>query len=307
VVEHGPICRLCGSDDVTDLGAIPDSDYFAGRVLLEPLSGGRLFHCRSCHSMFRHPILSASKYLDLYENGNPTQWSGGADRQDMGVVRSIVLANAKLSKILDVGCGTGDFLFSLPKHFQKFGIEPSAAASHAERRGIKIVARQIDNLPAHAAFNVVTMIDVIEHVVDPASLLMRAYSHLEPGGKIIISTGDPDCSMWGQLFKSRFWYVSFPEHITFPSVGFCQKWCEKHHAVTGRKLVTRYHILSRWRITLNFLIQAAFYVSPTAFNWVGRVAARLRALPTPRRQTFSPGVPGVFVDHQVLVIEKPRV
>jgi SAM-dependent methyltransferase len=306
VVEPPSICRLCGSDDVTDLGAIPDSDYFAGRVLLEPLAGGRLIRCSACHSMFRHPILSASKYLELYEYGNPTQWSGGADRQDLSIVRSEILANPGLSKILDVGCGTGDLLFSLPKHFQKFGIEPSTAAGHAELRGIKIVARQIDNLPAHARFNVVTMIDVIEHVVDPTSLLIQAYAHLEPGGKIIISTGDPDCSIWRQTFKSRFWYASFPEHITFPSVGFCQNWCEKHQAVMNKKLVTRYHMLSGWRMALNFLMQAAFFVSPVAFSWVGRVAVRLQASPTPRRQTFSPGVPGLFVDHHILVIEKPR-
>jgi SAM-dependent methyltransferase len=307
VVEKPPICRLCESDDVTDLGAIPDSDYFAGRVLLEPLSGGRLFHCRSCSSMFRHPILSASKYLELYEHGNPTQWSGGADRHDLGIVRSEILANPGLSKILDIGCGTGDFLFSLPKDFQKFGIEPSAAADHAELRGITIIARQIENVPALTRFNVVTMIDVIEHVVDPTSLLIRAYAHLEPGGKIILSTGDPDCSIWRQIFKSRFWYVSFPEHITFPSFGFCQNWCEKHNAVPHRKMVTRYHILSGWRMALNFLMQAAFYVSPIAFSCVGRVTARLQGSPTPRRQTFSPGVPGLFVDHHILIIEKPRV
>jgi 2-polyprenyl-3-methyl-5-hydroxy-6-metoxy-1,4-benzoquinol methylase len=308
VVEKPTICRVCGSDrSVTDLGAIPDSDYFAGRVLLEPLAGGRLFHCRSCRSMFRHPIFSASKYLELYEHGNPTQWSGGLDRRDLSIVRSEILASPGLSKILDVGCGTGDFLFSLPNHFQKFGIEPSDAANHAELRGVEIVARQIDNLPANARFNVVTMIDVIEHVVDPTSLLIRAYAHLEPGGKIVISTGDPDCPIWRQILKSRFWYVSFPEHITFPSFGFCQDWCEKHDAVALRKLATRYHMLRGWRLALNFLMQGAFYVSPNAFSWVGRVAARLRGSPTPRRQTFSPGVPGLFVDHQIVVIEKPRV
>jgi SAM-dependent methyltransferase len=289
-----------------DLGAIPDSDYFAGRVLLEPLAGGRLFRCRSCCCMFRHPVLSASKYMELYEHGNPTQWSGGSDRQDLQIVRSMIVAEPESRKVLDIGCGSGEFLFSLPVHFQKFGVEPSAAARLAELRGIEIVAHQIEKLPADAQFNVITIIDVIEHIIDPVSVLTDVYGHLTPGGKIIISTGDPANSAWRWVFKSRFWYVSFPEHITFPSVDFYRNWCETLDAVLDRKLVTRYQLLSRRRSALNLLMQVAFFISPAAFSWVGRVVAWLRALPPPRRQTFSPGVPGLFTDHHVLVLTKPR-
>jgi SAM-dependent methyltransferase len=303
-VIEAQICRLCGSHDVADLGAIPDSDYFAGRVLLERLAGGRLFCCGSCRSMFRHPVLSASKYLELYEHGNPTQWSGGSDRQDLNIIRSLIMEKPEFSKILDIGCGTGEFLSSLPSRFQKFGIEPSAAAAHAERRGIEIVARQIENLPPHTKFDVITIVDVIEHVVDAASLLTDAYAHLAPCGKIIISTGDPESAAWRRVFKSRFWYASFPEHITFPSIGFYRNWCEKHDAVQDGKVMTRYQLLSRRRMALNFLMQTVFFVNPMAFSWVGRAGAWLRAAPPPRRQTFSPGVPGLFVDHHVLALEK---
>lgn len=300
------ICRFCGSYDVSDLGAIPDSDYFAGRVLLEPLAGGRLLRCRSCRCMFRHPILTASKYMELYEHGNPTQWSGGSDRQDLKIARSMIVADPESRKILDIGCGSGEFLSSLPVHFQKFGVEPSAAARLAELRGIEIVAHQIGKLPADVRFNVITIIDVIEHVVDPASLLTSAYRHLTPGGKIIISTADPANLSWRRVFKSRYWYPSFPEHITFPSVDFYRNWCETLDAVLDRRLVTRYQSLNRGRSALNLLMQVAFFISPAAFNWVGRVVDRLRALPPPRRQTFSPAVPGLFIDHHVLVLTKPR-
>jgi len=288
------------------MGAIPDSDYFAGRVLIEPLAGGRLYNCSTCGSMFRHPILSSSRYLELYERGNPAQWSGDSDRQDWDIIRSLIAANPAAPKILDVGCGTGDFLLSLPKYFQKFGIEPSAAADQAALRGVKIVARQIEDLPAHAQFDAVTIIDVIEHVVDPSTLLEKAYAQLVPGGMIIISTGDPECPAWRQIFKSKYWYVSFPEHITFPSVGFYRLWCDAHHAVVQKKMSIRYRALSGWRLGVCFLMQAVFYLSPTAFSWVGQVMDRLRASPAPRRQIFSPGIPGLFVDHHVLVIEKPR-
>ena len=299
-------CRLCGSPDLADFGAIPDSDYFAGRVLPHRLAGGRLYGCSSCGSMFRHPAMSASSYMELYEQGNPTQWDSKSARHDLSVIRSMITSDPRLSSVLDVGCGTGEFLHSLPQHLKKYGVEPSAATDHAESRGIEIVARQIELLPSRAQFSAITIIDVIEHVVDPASLLTQAYAHLAPGGKIIISTGDPANFYWRHVFKSRFWYASFPEHITFPSVEFCRNWCERHGAVMVTKLAIRYQSLTITRIAINFLIQAMFYVSPRTISAVGRIAGRVLAWPPPLRQTFAPGIPGLFRDHQVLVLQKPQ-
>jgi len=143
-------CRLCGSPDVVNFGAIPDSDYFAGRVLPQRLTGGRLFACSSCGSMFRHPVMSASSYMELYEQGNPTQWDSKSARQDLSVIRSMITSDHRLSSVLDVGCGTGEFLHSLPQHLKKYGVEPSAATYHAKSRGIEIVARDIKQLPSLA-------------------------------------------------------------------------------------------------------------------------------------------------------------
>jgi SAM-dependent methyltransferase len=221
------------------------------------------------------------------------------------MIRSLIVQRPGPSKDLDVGCGAGDFLLSLPEQYQKFGVEPSDGADYASGRGVNIIAREIEDLPADVEFNVVTIIDVIEHVVDPASLLVEVYAHLAPGGKIIVSTGDPQNSMWRKVCKSKFWYVSFPEHITFPSVLFCRNWCTQHNAVMGGKIVLRYRLLSHRRLAVNFIMQAGFYFSPAAFSWVGRILARLGVLPTLARQTFSPAIPGLFWDHQIIVIEKP--
>lgn len=305
MAEQFAVCRLCGSTDVHDLGEIPDSDFFAGRVLGAPIPGGRLVCCHSCDSMFRHPVLSSPSYLALYESGMPTHWSGGGNREDMRVIGSMVGSPAGNPMILDVGCGRGDFLDSLPRNFLKYGIEPSRAATDAASRGVKIVARDIQQLALDARFDVITIIDVIEHVTDPASLLGAAYMHLAPGGKIIVSTGNPECPWWRRVFKSKFWYVSFPEHVSFPSLGFCRLWCEKNNARIGERRVIRYQSLGRWRFAWSILAQAAYCFSPGAFNWIGRVAARVGARSGPRRRTFSPGVPGLFLDHHILVVEKP--
>ena len=302
-----PVCRLCGSSYVQDMGVIPDSDYFAGNVLGQRIRGGRLWSCVSCRSMFRHPVLSPSEYLTLYESGKSTQWTSGDHRRDLQIVRSIIAAESRIDTILDIGCGTGDFLVSLPKSLVKFGIEPSAAASvDAALRGIEIVSQTIEHLSVEAKFDAITIIDVIEHTSDPGSLLSDAYAHTLPGGLIIVSTGDPENPIWRRLLMSRFWYASFPEHLSFPSVGFFRMWSARNNALTEAKIATRYQRLPQWQAILSLLIQAAYCASPLTFSWVGRLGERFRRLPGARRQCFSPGVPGLFVDHHVITIRKPQ-
>jgi SAM-dependent methyltransferase len=254
--------------------------------------------------MFRHPILASEAYLQLYEAGASEQWSGDGNRRDLQLVHSIIAARPRVQTVLDIGCGTGDFLSSLPAPLVKFGIEPStAAAAQATDRGVNIAGRSVEHLPPQALFDVITLIDVIEHLPNPAAMLELACEHLSADGIVIVSTGDPQCAAW-RLLKARFWYSSFPEHISFPSRRFFEQWQADNGAEPVSKLTTRYQRLPYGQSALYAIIQAGYFVSPSLFNWAGRIAGLFGWL-QPRRRFFSPGVPGLFVDHQVVTIQRP--
>jgi len=299
-------CRLCGKAGTRILGEIPDSDYFAGRVLGEPIRGGWLWGCDSCQSMFRHPILTDERYLHLYECGAPTQWGGGEHRLDCRLISSILSARPNIASVLDVGCGGGDFLVSLPQRIGKFGVEPAvAAARNATARGVSVIAPTIDGLPDNAKFDAVTMIDLIEHLTDPGAFLSQIYSHVLPGGIIVVSTGNPGNRIWRALLQSRFWYCGFPEHVSFPSLGFFQRWCESNPGASVSQHVTRYQRLSVWGAGLACLMQTAYFASPSVFDLVGRLGLNLiRTAPMGRRH-FVPAIPGLFRDHHVVTITRP--
>jgi SAM-dependent methyltransferase len=305
-MEHDAICRLCSSTHIQCLGAIPDSDYFAGRVQKHPIEGGYLWLCESCQSMFRHPVLLDHEYLRLYTNGVEEKWGGSGERQDLAVIRRIVAEKPRPLGVLDVGCSTGDFLLTLPANIDRYGIEPSRAASDvAIKRGLSILAATLDELPAHRLFDVVTIIDVIEHLAYPGALLEAALPHLAPGGSLIIATGDADNALWRRVFRSRFWYSSFPEHITFPSLKYFQAWGESKrlHVPTAERL--RYRRISVWKAAFHLTSQVGFLASPSLLSCIGRFIDLLRQAPEPRRRLFSPGAPGVFTDHQVVTIQRP--
>jgi SAM-dependent methyltransferase len=298
-------CRLCGDPHIRCLGAVPDSDYFAGRILEQPLDGGRLWRCEACQSMFRHPVLEPEAYLDLYANGAGDEWSADDDRLDLASIREMIAPQAASVRMLDVGCGAGDFLLSLPPQLAKYGVEPSvAAAATATKRGVLIPAPTLAQLPAQMDFDVITMIDVIEHVADPRSLLDQALSHLAPGGSLVIATGDPGTVLWSRVFRSRYWYASFPEHISFPSLKYFQMWHQGRRLQAPVAVRLKYRRVPIWRAALYFVSQVAYFVSPWLLNQVGRLIDQLRRSPRPRRRYFSPGAPGVFTDHQIVTIKR---
>jgi SAM-dependent methyltransferase len=299
------MCRLCGDTRIRCLGAVPDSDYFAGRVLQHPIDGGHLWGCDACQSMFRHPVLPTSAYLDLYADGAADEWSADGGRQDLAIIRRIIAQKARSGSVLDVGCGAGDFLLTLPGELTKYGVEPSvAAAAAARKRGVSILAPTLAQLSPQMGFNVITMIDVIEHVADPGDLLDQALPHLAPGGSLIIATGDAGNVLWRRVFRSRFWYSSFPEHITFPSLRYFHIWNEDRGLQAPTAFQLKYRRIPFWQAALYFASQVAYMVSPWLLNRVGRVIEWLRRAPRPRRRFFSPGAPGVFTDHQIVMIQR---
>ncbi|MCL4382308.1 class I SAM-dependent methyltransferase, partial [Patescibacteria group bacterium] len=60
----------------------------------------------------------------------------------------------------------------------------------SRKNGIKVKQWDLNQVPLpfeEASFNVLTLIDVLEHVIDPLALLKEAHRLLAPGGRLIIS------------------------------------------------------------------------------------------------------------------------
>ncbi len=306
MTDAASVCRLCGAAQTVRMGAIPGSDYFAGKVLANVLDGGSLWRCTSCQSMFRHPVLTPAAYLNLYADGTPEAWSADRDRLDLQIIRGLIAQHSVTGCVLDVGCGSGGFLATLPASVKKCGVEPSVAAARAATGlGVSILGLTPLDLSADAQFDVITIIDVIEHVVDPAQMLDQLLPHLAPGGCLIVGTGDPTNTAWRRVFRSRFWYDCFPEHISFPSPQYFRGWQESRGLQPPAIVRTRYRRLSMWRRALFFAAQVLYALSPACIDWLGRRAQELQQVPHPRRRLFSPGSLGVFTDHQVVMIRRP--
>ena len=89
--------------------------------------------------------------------------------------------------ILDVGCGAGTFVaLATGFGYKTAGLEASyAEAAWAQDLGLRVHHGTTLTAYGPAAFDVVTLWDVLEHVPEPVALLKQIQSVLRPGGYLL--------------------------------------------------------------------------------------------------------------------------
>lgn len=117
--------------------------------------------------------------------------------------------------VLDLGCGTGEFLGHLKAHgYLCTGVEPSLRArEQAIRNHALEVLPDIANVPALEQFHIITLWHVLEHVHDPKEELRRIHARICSGGVIIIAV--PDRDSWDAQFYRAHWAAyDVPRHLS---------------------------------------------------------------------------------------------
>lgn len=221
-------CNLCGRDEyrvrfpATADGAALQVDAFRCTH-----SGyghhAQIVECCHCGLVYANPRWPSDFVLGAYsavEDETYVEERLGRELTFRHHLRRMerVIGPAAGRRLLDVGAYIGVFVeVAAAAGWQAQGVEPSAwAAAEARRRGLDVTVGTLETveLPA-ASFDVVTLWDVIEHVVDPAAELERARRLLQPGGWLVIHTMDIDAPVarlmgrrWPWLMDMHLYYFS---------------------------------------------------------------------------------------------------
>ncbi|MDQ6775802.1 MAG: class I SAM-dependent methyltransferase [Actinomycetota bacterium] len=128
-------------------------------------------------------------------------------------------------RALDVGLAAGFCMVVLRERgFETHGVEVSEtigrhARDHFGFDTVHFGTLESSPYPDHH-FDLITMWDVVEHVVDPGALLRKAAQLLAPGGLLVMETQDID-SRFARTLGPRWHHYKHAEHIyhfTPPSV-----------------------------------------------------------------------------------------
>jgi 2-polyprenyl-3-methyl-5-hydroxy-6-metoxy-1,4-benzoquinol methylase len=222
--EEVPFCLLCGTGGEFLYQGLRD------RIFNSP-GEWSLKCCPQCGFVWLSPRPVSSDIRKLYSNYYTHDISITVQKSDsfrdklissIGLNRTMVELEAlsaedvSNSKILDVGCGCGDFLAKMRESgCDVTGVEPDSQAVKTAREhfGLNVYESTLENLAfPDNTFDAVTMIHVIEHLANPLVTLQECRRILKPGGKLIVVTPNIE-SLGYKMFKDRYVHLDPPRHL----------------------------------------------------------------------------------------------
>jgi SAM-dependent methyltransferase len=190
-----PLCRRDESREILPSTIDPaklDGFAFASRKLPEYMHL-RMVECVHCGILYGNPALSWSIVSQGYQEAS-------FDSQEESAFAAVTyreilhryLPNLPRASALDIGAGDGAFLEQLlAEGFQDVrGVEPSAAPIAAAKPDIRPRIHrgffQPDDYSPNT-FDLVTCLQVMEHVWDPLETARNAFGILKPGGAFLVA------------------------------------------------------------------------------------------------------------------------
>ncbi len=123
----------------------------------------------------------------------------------------------KNKKLLEIGSAYGYFLDEAKEYFDCYGIEINQeGVETSNKRGLKVFQGELTDsiLEKTGKVDVVVMLDVIEHLTDPLTVVKKLYENMNPGGIILIVTGNHD-SILSTMMGDKWRLMTPPQHTFF--------------------------------------------------------------------------------------------
>lgn len=121
----------------------------------------------------------------------------------------------KKGKLLDIGCGVGDFLHTAEEHsWSCTGVEPSEEAKTIARKRIKadIIASEDLQQLSDESFDLITMWHVLEHVDNLKWQVEQLQRLVKPQGRIVIAV--PNYKSYDAQYYKELWAAyDVPRHL----------------------------------------------------------------------------------------------
>lgn len=155
-------------------------------AILDPPDPGRVYTEDYYRGAGADPLVDYAFEMDHPERTiRAYEWRGIVAR-----VRSLT-ALGPATRWLDAGCGTGGLVRHLRDRVgcEALGLEEGWALARARERGIPAVGSE-EFQALHGRFDVVSAVEVIEHVPEPMTFLRRLRGLLRPGGLLFLTTGN---------------------------------------------------------------------------------------------------------------------
>ena len=261
-------CRVCGSNRT----ALWKSRNLNRELTPEDfkITDGRygvtltLHKCADCSFIFADAS-ETCQLTALYEQLVDPSYEEGADSRALQMRWLLQLGIAvrpQAHTLLEIGAGSGLLVAEAGRlGLDAVGVEPSKSLVTAARRinGVELFQGTFPHPRLEGRqFDLLYMVDVIEHVDDPVKLLADCAAALAPDGVLMVVTPDVS-SLAARLFGHRWW------HFRLAHVGyFNRRSMSEASRRAGLTIQSRCRV--RWFFPIRYLAERA-----SAYLPVGRL------------------------------------
>jgi SAM-dependent methyltransferase len=228
-----PHCPICAKPRGAYFTTAKDVEYFTSA------DDFTFYRCNACDVLFLHPMpvdrlgeIYPANYYSFHVDGGRSiaqrikQFLD--DRTFAALTRDI---EGRSLSALDVGGGSGWLLNDLKRAEQRVNrtavvdIDPRAEQI-ARANGHDYHLTTFERFETNEQFDIILMLNLIEHVADPIAVLRKARELLRPGGRIWIKTPNFD-ALDARIFKDRSWGgFHTPRHFVLFSRDSLVRHCE---------------------------------------------------------------------------------
>ncbi|MFQ5769977.1 MAG: class I SAM-dependent methyltransferase [bacterium] len=216
-------CLVCGSDKYQLKFNAPD------RFHLNAGNKYRIVTCSHCGFVYLNPRPKLESVAEFYQSDNyqpflSTQTTFNLWDKLYYWTRTYSVRHKRRKieqlksrgKILDIGCGTGEFLHEMQINgWQVVGIEKERQAAEFAQRayGLKVFTKELSKINyLKKSFDVITLWHVLEHLHDPVNILKIVKELLKDDGMILIAV--PNIASFDAWFYRNNWVaLDAPRHL----------------------------------------------------------------------------------------------
>lgn len=258
-------CPLCGfAKHVIVYPALSEQVFRAYAPSKSGKEEGEIVRCCACDVVYKNPFPDNKTLREGYEESIDEEYLAllPERRATFEGVMKEVERYARKGRILDVGCAEGTLLeLARKRGWEVHGVEPNKHLVVWARKhyGLKVVQGSIEQRSLKRnSYDVITLLDVIEHVAEPEKFLRRCSELLAPGGLIFISTPDFG-SVWSRVMRRKWFYI-LSIHVFY----FTQQTLSAVLQRAGFEMVTTKRYLLRTSLA---------YVADKSRNYLGPIGS----------------------------------
>jgi len=170
-------CPICQHEHASTVLTLTNFQFFSDSKLHEKQATLQEQMCNKCNAIFLNPCYNNVGFDILFaEAGQSYGATLQRPQEQFNWIKERIHVDG--TNFMDIGCGTGNFIASLPKNINKIGIDidqQSIDTAKKNNPNVEFICSSFETIEYKEQVDIITMFHVLEHVQDPLNTLKRLH------------------------------------------------------------------------------------------------------------------------------------